>query len=817
MSEQSGTWGPSPGAPPPDVGWGEAPAWGAAAADAGWGAAPAADGGWAPPQATAAVPAATTGWGAPAPAADDGWGGGAAPDVAWRAPEPNAGAGAWGLPAAPDAGWGAPVEPVSKDAGWGLPAEAASPDAGWGAPAGAVSPDAGWGAPAPPLEVAWGSPPADGEAMTADAAWGLPSIAETAPDAAWGLPAAEPASDAAWGLPAPADTGGWDSSGFETPVPDAPAFDPLASFEAEAPANDVAFFDAFLQDIQNGDAAPVDEPSAAPEPDPVYEAPREATPVYEAPTYVEPAYAEPQPAIDEQDYGEQPVFDENATYGEPLGFDEQTTYGDQAPADAQPSYGEQPSYDHQPAYADEQVYGDEPLADEAVRGYETLEAEFEAAGEAEPSAEEWDPLGEPGLWDDGAADASAEAAPEPEPTGKTKPAKGPKAPPGPGAAKVKQLAIAASSLALLGTMSAGGWYLATDGGEQPLPGLGLSFVTSFFGPSESAEVVAALKENATIVRQAVDAHMKEKGKLPKSQGQVLEAVTKIDKTRRNPFYPDEPMLIVLGAKPYDPGVVAVEVVDDRYIVRVGGADGKPFKMGEKEFQLTGGLGDVVAARPSSSPEFPTAANSPGTTTKPSASPAVAATVAPPVMGAVPYPPSVPLVLLAGAPGAPTMSGGPAVIVVPIPDASVDIAGNVTENVKHIQRNRAFDTYRLRGIALVYEARTSEAIRAFRQALAIKPDDPAVKAWLASVEEAIAKKESSKGGEGGESGGQSGGEAAVDVDQLIRQRMAEIGKRSAPDPVLPNANAKGREAPARPAAPIAIPDGLKPPLLPPPKL
>jgi hypothetical protein len=56
----------------------------------------------------------------------------------------------------------------------------------------------------------------------------------------------------------------------------------------------------------------------------------------------------------------------------------------------------------------------------------------------------------------------------------------------------------------------------------------------------------------------------------------------------------------------------------------------------------------------------------------------------------------------------------------------------------VRRNQEFDRWRSRGIALVYEQRTSESIAAFKRALALRPGDPSVTRWLSTIQGVIDK-------------------------------------------------------------------------------
>ncbi|MEB3198788.1 MAG: hypothetical protein VKP62_16465, partial [Candidatus Sericytochromatia bacterium] len=87
-----------------------------------------------------------------------------------------------------------------------------------------------------------------------------------------------------------------------------------------------------------------------------------------------------------------------------------------------------------------------------------------------------------------------------------------------------------------------------------------------------------------------------------------------------------------------------------------------------------------------------------------------------------------------------------------------------------QRNREFDKLRLRGIALVYEHRSTEALACFREALQIRPGDPAVMAWLERLEVAVTQTIVNERERRGENV-----DAALRARELmIRQKMRDLG-------------------------------------------
>jgi tetratricopeptide (TPR) repeat protein len=71
-------------------------------------------------------------------------------------------------------------------------------------------------------------------------------------------------------------------------------------------------------------------------------------------------------------------------------------------------------------------------------------------------------------------------------------------------------------------------------------------------------------------------------------------------------------------------------------------------------------------------------------------------------------------------------------------AKPEAAGKVVPPEVIVRRNQEFDRWRSRGIALVYEQRTAESIAAFKRALALRPGDPSVTRWLATIQGVIDK-------------------------------------------------------------------------------
>jgi hypothetical protein len=272
----------------------------------------------------------------------------------------------------------------------------------------------------------------------------------------------------------------------------------------------------------------------------------------------------------------------------------------------------------------------------------------------------------------------------------------------------------------------------------------------FFG--ESSKMVAAHKMNCAAVEQALRSYVAERQKLPPSPNAIELHLFKLDLDPRNPYDPTEPLVIVFNETPKRPGTVAVSFGRSNYTIRVAGRAGRPLAERNKEYALRG---DLAALAPTLATAYTTTPDGrDGSITPwPAGVPWVAPLLVPQTrLGASPQP---------AASGALT-----AVAPTPAPTPSYDLRRVANNDIT--LRNREVDKWRLRGISLVYERRTAEAVECFRQALALKPGDPAVLAWLQRVQ-AIS----------GQSGGLISQDDELDAalrarERLIRQKMREMG-------------------------------------------
>jgi tetratricopeptide (TPR) repeat protein len=438
--------------------------------------------------------------------------------------------------------------------------------------------------------------------------------------------------------------------------------------------------------------------------------------------------------------------------------DDGPAYGDDGPAygDDGPAYGDEgPAYgDHGPAYDDEVVYGDDGPIGEGQPAYEE-EAGYQEEGYGQEA------------YDEAGAAPEEDAAPA-------------KAPRGPGA---KRLAlIGAAVLGLVGVGGAGYMMFAGDG--DPMAVLrGLPVVGDMLGPApapdakapagkdgkdakpdakaadgadkgegggmlaplwalipgggEGDEAVFQHSDNLTLVQAAISAYEQEHHALPSSVDAIKDKLREMGAKPMNPYNPSQPLVITKGDLPSAAGAMAYTLKKGAYQLHVGDKHGQPLKLKGVELVLEGTGAEAVAEEPGDGKK-PTPKASAEATASTAALPkpkdAGAAKGLDSLGGVIPSGAS-PLPS-AGPPGSP-----PPVIAdagqVPFPGASLSPRQVFELRVK---RNREFDFWRIKGITLIYSKRTTEALEAFKKALAIRPNDESVTAWVNTINDVIDKRD-----------------------------------------------------------------------------
>jgi hypothetical protein len=322
----------------------------------------------------------------------------------------------------------------------------------------------------------------------------------------------------------------------------------------------------------------------------------------------------------------------------------------------------------------------------------------------------------------------------------------------------RRLLVSSLTAATVATVVFGAYSVANGSLSVPaMPRFELASVLEslpFFG--ESSKMVAAHKMNCAAVEQALRSYVAERQKLPPSPNAIELHLFKLDLDPRNPYDPTEPLVIVFNETPKRPGTVAVSFGRSNYTIRVAGRAGRPLAERNKEYALRG---DLAALAPSLATAYTTTPDGrDGSITPwPAGVPWVAPLLVPQTrLGNQPQPAAQ-----AVASGALT-----ALAPTPAPTPSYDLRRVANNDIT--LRNREVDKWRLRGISLVYERRTAEAVECFRQALALKPGDPAVLAWLQRVQ-AVS----------GQHGGLISQDDELDAalrarERMIRQKMREMG-------------------------------------------
>jgi hypothetical protein len=196
--------------------------------------------------------------------------------------------------------------------------------------------------------------------------------------------------------------------------------------------------------------------------------------------------------------------------------------------------------------------------------------------------------------------------------------------------------------------------------------------------------------------------------------------------------------IEVAEAPSVPGAIAYTRQGKRYTVTVGDVTGQPLALEGQLFELTG---RVTAAKPvqkAAAGAKPT----PGakTAAKPASKPAGGAatptrTAATGDEAATPEPMARPN---QGATGAKKKDELEDFIKNRITSPEPNAVAKVVPSEVLVRRNQEFDRWRSRGIALVYEQRTSESIAAFKRALSLRPGDPSVTRWLNTIQGVIDK-------------------------------------------------------------------------------
>ncbi|MFP5501168.1 MAG: hypothetical protein ACLGIN_01675 [Candidatus Sericytochromatia bacterium] len=390
-------------------------------------------------------------------------------------------------------------------------------------------------------------------------------------------------------------------------------------------------------------------------------------------TYEEPAY------------GDQGAYAEDVAYGDGGSYTEDVAYGDQG------AYGEDVAYGDQGAYAEDVAYGDA-----GAYGEETSFADGYQAEAYDEPAETFDQ--DYAEEDDDLEEAQAPLKPRPD--------------------RKKLLIGSAVGLALIGMMGAGGYFFLLAPQEE-----GASFdlggimrMIPFLSPQESEETRAANQANVMAVKKAIDMFAKKNGRLPISAEEVEAQLRSTGWELSNPYNLEAPITLEYAEVPTAPGAVAFVQAGDGYTVRVGDVEGAPLALEGEEYVVRGQAPAIASQPPMAPPQGkrPAAAKPPAATPVQTAAKPPAATPAP----AEPEPEEA------------AFEDEPA----PAPKPTATPAR--MSPAQRQERNREFDHWRNRGIALVYEQRTAEAVVAFKKALAIRPGDATATRWLKTIQGVI---------------------------------------------------------------------------------
>ncbi|MEB3330330.1 MAG: hypothetical protein VKQ33_13985 [Candidatus Sericytochromatia bacterium] len=657
----------------------------------------------------------------------------------------------------------------------------------------------GWGVP----PSSWRLPGQEEGAWTGEdqvpSAWTLPQqgaagawegVLDDATREAAGEPAPPPPVDEGWRLPDV--SAAWRSAdplNFDevlppprptppppSPPPPPPAFDAVAAFEEGVDADAAAFFDEFLQDLQARPTSP------------------EPTPPPAAPVVAEtPAHAGVRDDVSYGDDGPEDFVE---------GEDDDTYYGDDGPVEVDEAEEDEADDDHE-AYATVEDEADIAEAWESATGSPPFGAPWRGpSGHQQPHHldfsrdEELDddwfgarrvpprrsaghgymydddlppPPRRPHTIDTAAEPVGSSARPRP---GASTPPRRPAshAQPGGGVQHAvdspvgldppsgQRLLVSSLAAATVATLVFGAYSVAN--GTLVVPSLPRFEVAAlleslpFFG--ESSKMIAAHKMNCAAVEQALRSYVAERQKLPPSPNAIELHLFKLDLDPRNPYDPTEPLVIVFNEAPKRPGTVAVSFGRSSYTIRVAGRAGRPMTERNKEYALRGDLATLapmLATAYTTTPDGRDGAITPW----PAGVPWVAPLLVPQArLGKPPRP-------AAQAAASGTLA---ALAPTPAPTPSYDLKRVANNDVT--LRNREVDKWRLRGISLVYERRTAEAVECFRQALALKPGDPAVLAWLQRVQ-VVSGQQDGLGARDDEL------DAALRArERLIRQKMREMG-------------------------------------------
>jgi hypothetical protein len=439
--------------------------------------------------------------------------------------------------------------------------------------------------------------------------------------------------------------------------------------------------------------------------------------------------------------------------------DDGPAYGDDGPAygDNGPAYGDNGPIGEGYAYSDEVTYGDEGASyqdgayyDDGGQGY------ADQPGDTPPLE---------------GPDYAAEAEPVPVPVPPVKPKS---------KLRLKRIALIAGGLVVVGSLGAAGLFyaLAPEGENSPMTLLrampvigemlggapddaGASAAAApaapaateessggpldalygllSFGGGDTMETVAQLEDNVVAVQRAIESYQAERHRLPGTASAIESQLRALNLQLKNPFGGGK-VEIELAKEPSKPAAIAYDLKPGRYELRVGDATGKPLKLGESKTMLVIEGTAVESSDANASPEEPaTAAVAASDASAPAAvlpSP-IGATNAAGIdkLGATPSPGATTLPAVGPPAPLPNVADGG---MVPSPSASLTPQQALA--VRR-QRNLEFDAWRVKGISLVYSARTQEALVAFNKALEIRPNDESVLQWVVTINGVIDKTKS----------------------------------------------------------------------------
>ena len=403
----------------------------------------------------------------------------------------------------------------------------------------------------------------------------------------------------------------------------------------------------------------------------------------------EPVYGD-QGAYEEPVYGDQGAYAEDVAYGDTGGYSEEVAYGD----DGTYAYGDQGAYSEDVAYGDAGAYQDEAAPADAGP-YDYGEGDGQEAYAA------------PG-YDDAEDEAVDGYEDEDQPPVRPRPD------------RKKLLIGSAVGLALIGMMGAGGYFflLAPQGEGASFDLGGILRMIPFLSPQESEETRAANQANVMAVKKAIDMFAKKNGCLPISAEEVESQLRSMGWELSNPYNLEAPITLEYAEVPTAPGAVAFVQAGDGYTVRVGDVEGAPLALEGEEYVVRGKAPAIASQPPMATPQ----GKRPAAGQKPPAAKPVQTAAQAPTATPVPAEPEP----------AVEFEDQPVPAATPRPTATPARMSPA----KRQERNREFDHWRNRGIALVYEQRTAEAVVAFKKALAIRPGDATATRWLKTIQGVI---------------------------------------------------------------------------------